>query len=133
MKNSLPWEEILRTLHADTILNDGWLDGDITRVYGSDLMSDILSFSKPNSLLLPGLINPQTIRTAEMVDILAICFVHGKRPHDETLDLARENQTPLFCTRFSMFEACGHLFAAGLVDDEDFPGLPGSKDSDDAR
>ena len=61
-------------------------------------------------------------------DIAAICFVHGKRPHDETLDLARENQTPLFCTRFSMFEACGRLFAAGLVDEEGFPGLPGSKD-----
>jgi hypothetical protein len=128
LKNSLPWEEILRTLHADTILNDGWLNGDIVRVYGSDLMSDILSFSKPNSLLLTGLINPQTIRTAEMVDIAAICFVHGKRPHDETLDLARENQMPLFCTRFSMFEACGRLFAAGLVDEEGFPGLPGSKD-----
>ena len=51
MKNSLPWEEILRTLHADTILNDdGWLGSDISRVYGSDLMSDILSYSKPNSL-----------------------------------------------------------------------------------
>lgn len=134
MKNSLPWEEILRTLHADTILNDdGWLGGGIARVYGSDLMSDILSFSKPNSLLLTGLINPQTIRTAEMVDIAAICFVHGKRPHDETLDLARENQMPLFCTRFSMFEACGRLFAAGLVDDEGFPGLPGCEDCGDAR
>ena len=126
LKNSLPWEEILRTLQAATILNDGWLGGDVSRVYGSDLMSDILSFSKPDSLLLTGLINPQTIRTAEMVDIAAICFVHGKRPHDETLDLARENQMPLFCTRFSMFEACGRLFAAGLVDGEDFPGPPGS-------
>jgi hypothetical protein len=134
LKNSLPWEEILRILHADTILNnDGWLGGDILRVYGSDLMSDILSFSKPDSLLLTGLINPQTIRTAEMVDIAAICFVHGKRPHDDTLDLAKENQMPLFCTRFSMFEACGRLFAAGLVDDEDFPGLPGSEDCNDVR
>jgi hypothetical protein len=126
LKNSLPWEEILRTLHAATILNDGWLGGDVSRVYGSDLMSDILSFSKPNSLLLTGLINPQTIRTAEMVDIAAICFVHGKRPHDDTLDLARENQVPLFCTQFSMFEACGRLFAAGLGDGEDFPPPPGS-------
>ena len=128
MKNSLPWEEILRTLHAATILNDGWLGGDVSRVYGSDLMSDILSFSKPKSLLLTGLINPQTVRTAEMVDIAAICFVHGKRPHEETLDLARKNQLPLFCTRFSMFEACGRLFEAGLVDGEGFPGPQGYED-----
>jgi predicted transcriptional regulator len=131
LKNTLPWDEILRILEAKTILNDGWLGGDIARVYGSDLMSDILSFSKPKSLLITGLINPQTIRTAEMVDIAAICFVHDKNPHDETLDLAKRNQIPLFRTRFSMFEACGRLFEAGLVDCEGDPGPPGSGDCDD--
>jgi hypothetical protein len=59
-----------------------------------------------------------------MVDIAAICFVHGKRPHDETLDLAKKNRIPLFCTKYSMFEACGRLFAAGLADCEEDSGAP---------
>jgi predicted transcriptional regulator len=111
----MEFKDLLPILEAEIILNDGWLDGDVSTVYGSDLMSDILSFSKPKSLLLTGLINPQTIRTAEMVEIAAICFIHGKRPHQDTLDLARINQMPLLCTEFSMFEACGRLYAAGLV------------------
>lgn len=102
-------------LEAEIILDEGWLRDEITTVYGSDLMSDILSFSRPNSLLLTGLINPQTIRTAEMVEISVICFIHGKHPHQDTLDLARMNQMPLLCTGFSMFEACGKLYAAGLI------------------
>jgi predicted transcriptional regulator len=130
VKNSLPWNEVIKILEADTILNDGWLGGEVGRVYGSDLMSDILSYSKPKSLLLTGLINPQTIRTAEMVDIAAICYVHGKCPHDKTLELAGRNHLALFRTRFSMFEACGRLFEAGLVDCEESPGHPGSKEYD---
>jgi hypothetical protein len=56
-----------------------------------------------------------------MVEIAAVCFIHGKTPHTETIDLARANEMPLLTTRFSMFEACGKLYAAGLVDCDDLP------------
>ena len=115
MLQSIGVRDILSILEAEIVLDDGWLRDEVTTVYGSDLMSDILSFSKPNALLLTGLINPQTIRTAEMVEIAAICFIHGKHPHQDTLDLARTNQIPLLCTKFSMFEACGRLYALGSV------------------
>jgi predicted transcriptional regulator len=118
---SLSLEEVLKILGAEIILDKDWLRGAISTVYGSDLMSDILSFSKPNSLLLTGLINPQTIRTAEMVEIAAICFIHGKRPHEETVELAKMNEMPLIGTPLSMFEACGRLYAAGLVSSDDLP------------
>ena len=115
MGTSLPVDEVLKILEAEIILDKSWLREEISTVYGSDLMSDILSYSKPNSLLLTGLINPQTIRTAEMVEISAICFIHGKRPHKETVELARINEMPLLGTKMSMFEACGKLYAAGLM------------------
>jgi hypothetical protein len=118
---SLKVEDLLRILEARVILDSGWLRGEISTAYGSDLMSDILSFSKPNSLLITGLINPQTIRTAEMVEIAAICFIHGKRPHKETVELARLNEMPLIGTEMSMFEACGKLYTAGLMNCDDLP------------
>ena len=121
MKNSIHIEELLEILEADIFLGENWLNGEISSVYSSDLMSDILSFSKPNSLLLTGLINPQTVRTAEMVEIAAICFIHGKHPHRETLDLAKKNEIPLFGTRFSMFEACGRLYSTGLGESDNLP------------
>ena len=48
------------------------------------MMSDVLAFSKDHSILLTGLCNPQVIRTAEMLDIVCIIFVRGKRPDDDT-------------------------------------------------
>jgi len=110
-------DELIKIIDASVILDLGWLKGNISCVYASDLMSDILSYSKPGSLLLTGLINSQTVRTAEMVEIAVVCFVHGKLPHKETIKLAQQNELPLLTTKYSMFEACGRLYsAAGLKD-----------------
>lgn len=123
MERSFSWEDLIKILEAEIVLNNGWLNRPVCSVTASDLMSDILSHSKRRSLLLTGLTNPQTIRTAEMVEIAAICFVFGKTPHADTLDLAKKNQMPILSTQLSLFEACGRLYCAGIV------GCTGNEDS----
>lgn len=81
---------------------------------GSDLMSDVLAFSKQKTLLLTGLTNPQVIRTAEMIDIKVIIFVRGKKPVQETIELAKEKEIALYCSKKSLFESCGRLYEKGL-------------------
>jgi hypothetical protein len=81
----------------------------------ADLMSDVLAFSCADYLLLTGLTHPQAVRTAEMAGIRAIVFVRGKRPPVETINLAAEIGIPLLRTRYTMYEACGRLFQAGLA------------------
>ena len=90
------------------------LDKEIEMVCGSDLMSDVLAFIKADSLLLTGLTNPQVVRTAEMAEIAAVCFVRGKQPQEETIKLAEARKMPLLTTGLSMFESCGRLFREGL-------------------
>ena len=75
---------------------------------------DVLSYIKCGSLLLTGLTNSQVVRTAEMTDIVAICFVRGKKPQNKTIELAVEKEAPLLATKFSMYEACGRLHKKGL-------------------
>lgn len=87
---------------------------DIHTACGCDLMSDVLAFVKDQSLLLTGLINSQVIRTAEMMDIVAICFVRGKTPTDEVIELAREKNITLMHTSYPLYLACGRLYEKGL-------------------
>ncbi len=87
----------------------------IESVCASDLMSDVLAFSRPHSLLITALTNPQAVRTAEMAEVAAICFVRGKEPPADTVALARESGVPLLSTRYSTYRCCGLLYAAGLV------------------
>lgn len=112
-------QDLLTTLEAEILLDDGWIRDRICCVCASDLHSDIMAHSRPNSLLLTGLTTPQVIRTAEMVEMAAVCFIHGKMPHKETIELARKNQMPLVITPLSMYDACGRLHAAGLPSRDD--------------
>ncbi len=87
---------------------------EILTACGCDLMSDVLAFVKEQTLLLTGLINSQVIRTAEMMDIKAICFVRGKNPPSEVVELANEKGITLLCTEQSLYISCGKLYAQGI-------------------
>ena len=87
---------------------------DIHNACGSDMMSDVLAFVKDQALLLTGLINAQVIRTAEMMDILAICFVRGKTPPESVIELAKDLGMVVLRTEYPMYVACGELYVKGL-------------------
>jgi len=108
-------EDVKRILEAEVIVGDDLLSRDVIMACGSDLMSDVLSFVKSESILLTGLTNPQVVRTAEIADLVAICFVRGKKPPQETTMLAKAKKIPLLTTNLPMFESCGRLWREGLV------------------
>lgn len=87
---------------------------DIHTACGCDLMSDVLAFVKDQALLLTGLINSQVIRTAEMMDIVAVCFVRGKTPSEEVVSLAADRGITLMATEHPLYNACGMLYDKGL-------------------
>lgn len=82
---------------------------------GCDLMSDVLAYVKDQAVLLTGLVNPQVIRTAEMMDMICIVFVRSKTPTEEMLELARDSGIVIMRTKKRLYEACGLLYTNGLV------------------
>ena len=107
-------EDVRRILEAEVLVGDDLLDKEVIMACGSDLMSDVLSFVKSKAILLTGLTNPQVVRTAEMADILAVCFVRGKKPGNDTMEIAKAKEIPLLTTLLPMFESCGRLHREGL-------------------
>jgi hypothetical protein len=90
------------------------MEFDISYGFASDLMSDVLALANHDVVLITGLTNIQTIRTAEMKDIKWIIFVRGKVPDYSTVELAKENGINILCTKETMFRTCGILFGHGL-------------------
>lgn len=82
--------------------------------FASDLMSDVLTLKDDHVLLITGLANMQTIRTAEMSDIHCVVFARNKKVSPEMIELARENDIILIECRYSMFKTCGLLYGSGL-------------------
>jgi hypothetical protein len=89
-------------------------DVEIDCAYCADLLSDVLALTKGRTTLITGLINPQVIRVAEILNIVAIIFVRGKRPPAATVKFAGELGIPLVATEKTMFETCGLMYAHGV-------------------
>ena len=106
--------EIQELLDAEILCGLEFLDKKIESVFASDLMSDVLAFANEKTLLLTGLVNAHTIRTAEMLDISAIVFVRGKKPDEETLELAKENKMVIMSTKHIMYVSSGILYTNNL-------------------
>lgn len=106
---------IKELLDAKVLCGEENLDNEVFSACGSDMMSDVLAFVKDQAVLLTGLVNPQVIRTAEMMDMKCIVFVRSKTPTPEMIALAKQSGIVLLASKLRMYEACGKLFAGGLA------------------
>jgi predicted transcriptional regulator len=107
-------EAVRQILACQVLVGHDELDREVRVGCGADLMSDVLAFIKPQALLLTGLTNVQSVRTADIAEVRAIVYVRGKLPDKEAIDLAKETGIVLLATRLPMYEACGKLYAHGL-------------------
>lgn len=106
--------EVCELLSARVICGATPDDREVYRGYSSDLMSDVLTLDTDHLLLITGMCNLQTIRTAEMADIRFIAFVRNKKATAEMLELAREHGICVLESPLSLFKSSGLLFMAGL-------------------
>ncbi|NLV92383.1 MAG: hypothetical protein GX030_08330 [Firmicutes bacterium] len=107
-------KDICEIISAEVLTPTLDLNVEVSSVCGCDLMSDVLAYTKANTLLLTGLASLQVIRTAEMADLIGIVFVRGKRPEPEVIELAIQNKLPLLTTHYPLYETAGLLFQVGL-------------------
>ena len=106
--------EIRDFLGATVLTGEDVLESEVSSACCSDMMSDVLAYVKDQGVLITGLINPQVVRTANMMDMLCIVFARGKKPTEEMIELAKEFGIAVMCTDKRAFEACGVLYSAGL-------------------
>ncbi len=107
--------QIKEIINGTTII-ENQPNQEIFHVFSTDLMSDALALvdGGEETLLLTGLCNMQTLRTAEMLDINTIIFVRDKQPDEEMVSLANKMHFNLYTTPMTMYETCGLLFRGGL-------------------
>ena len=106
--------QIATLLDAAILCGERYLEEEVLSACGSDMMSDVLAYVKDQAVLITGLVNPQVVRTAMMMDMRCVVFVRGKRPTQEMVELANENHIAVLVSSHRMYEACGKLYSGGL-------------------
>ncbi len=112
-------EEIIELLDAKVLTKGANLELEVRAGGAADLMSDVLALSKPNIVLLTGLMTAQTIYTAEMAGITVICFVRGKTCPKDIIDMATQKGIVLISTNYHMYDSAGILYKNGLPGEAD--------------
>ena len=106
--------EIKELLQCEVLSGEEDLSMDISQVVASDGMSEILAFAKSRELMITGLTNIQSIRTADIAGVSAVLYCRGKRPDKKVIDFARQKKIPVLVTAMVMFDICGILYSKGL-------------------
>lgn len=105
---------VVELLDAIVICGEAYLDKEVRFGFASDLMSDVLTLNTDNMLLVTGMSNIQTIRTAEMADIEQILVVRNKSVTADMRALAVENEMVIISCSRSMFRTISTLADSGL-------------------
>ncbi len=106
-------QQIVDKLGATVGLGADKLDREVEHCFASDLMSDVLTL-KDTPVLITGLCNVQTIRTCDMANLDVVIFVRNKKPTEDMIELAEDNDMVLICSTYSMFKTCGLLWELGM-------------------
>ncbi len=107
-------EEISVILQCRVLTPEMDMNMELNTVLASDGMSEILAFHKPGALMITGLTNIQSVRTADVADVKAIIYIRGKQPNEKTIEFARQKKLPVLTTALGMFEVCGLLYEKGM-------------------
>ena len=107
-------QEVKTILEAKVLCEEQHLGNEVLSAFACDFMSDVLAYAHNQPLLLTGLVNPQVIRTADMMDMKCIVFVRGKRPDEGMLALAKDRGIVVMASAKPMYLSCGELYLNGL-------------------
>lgn len=107
-------QSIIKLVNGKIVTNTDHTQ-DITTGLTSDFMSDVLTHETSNAILITGLNNLQTIRTAEMSDIQCVIIARNKRVPQDIINLANQNEITIIESPFSVFKVSGLLYTNGII------------------
>ena len=106
---------IAELLKAKVLTPELDLNAEVNHAFASDLMSDVLTGDYHKTILITGLSNLQSIRTAEMSDIGEVVIGRNKEVSQEMIELAHENDIVLIKSSYSLYKISGILYEAGIL------------------
>lgn len=86
------------------------ITNEVTGVYVSDLLSDVMANSKKGHLWITLQVHPNIAAVATLKELSGIILVNGRQPEEETLRKAEEEQIPILTSELPTFQLAGKLY-----------------------
>jgi hypothetical protein len=92
---------------------EGWEDRDVTGVYTSDLLSDVMAHGEESSLLITIQAHKNTVAVAVLKDFSGLVIASDRPIPDDMIEAAREEGIPIFITGDNQYQAGWKLHELG--------------------
>jgi len=89
-------------------------DKEVTGVYISDMLSDVMSNAKAGDLWVTIQTHKNIVAAANLIDISAVIVSQGTEVPDETIELANRYNVVILSTNDSTFTISGKLYQIGI-------------------
>lgn len=89
-------------------------DKDVTGVYMSDMVSDVIANAKAGNLLVTVQIHNNVIAAANLVDMAAIIVTQGKQPSADVIKMAEKAEITILSTTMNGWQVASKLFEIGI-------------------
>jgi serine kinase of HPr protein (carbohydrate metabolism regulator) len=106
----MKFKEIIEKLNLDVLSAEGKTDAEITGGYASDLLSDVIANSKEGNIWITLQTHQNIIAVARLKELAGIILVNNRKPDEQTLKKAQEENVPVCMTKESAFQISGKLF-----------------------
>jgi hypothetical protein len=89
-------------------------DRDVSGVYISDMVSDVIANAKAGDLLVTVQIHSNVIAAANLVDICGIVVTQEKLPTEDVVRMAEKASITIFSTSLNRWQMATRLYEAGI-------------------
>ncbi len=106
--------EIVRKLELKSLGHSDLESKEITGVYVSDMVSDIIANAQAGNLLVTLQIHNNVVAAANLVDISGILVTQGKQPTPDVVKMADKAAIPILGTELNGWQVMTKLYEAGV-------------------
>src|SRR5512137_973567 len=85
-------------------------DKEVTGVYISDMVSDVIANAKAGNLLVTVQVHANALAAANLVDICGIVVAQGKQPAEDVLKMAERHEITIFATDLNRWQLATKLY-----------------------
>lgn len=89
-------------------------DRDVTGVYISDMVSDVIANAKAGDLLVTVQLHNNVIAAANLVDLSGIVATQGKLPAEDVVKMAEKAKITVYSTDLTRWQMATKLYEAGI-------------------
>ncbi len=89
-------------------------DREVTGVYISDMVSDVIANAKAGDLLVTVQIHNNVVAAANLVDLCGIVVTQGKAPTDDVVRMSEKAEIPIYTTELNRWQMATRLYEAGI-------------------